>query len=805
MVHLLVALLVIALGAIGVSRLSFNVDLMKLLPPGLPGVAGTVTFQKFHERPDELLVTLQAADGEDGGDLAADLAERLAAVPGLTGAIQAEPVWRTAPEGLTELSAHAWLNAAPARVLELEAALAPERIDALLQARLGRISETFDPMTAALASRDPLGLGAVLAAAAGDGAGSNGSDGFATADGTFHVLKVATPRKLQGYREISRWLGQVREAAAAWQRTQPGAAAVKIAYTGSPAFEAEIGTGMERDMSQSISGISVLVGVLFWLLHRRLRPLFYLMLAMLVTGLLTLGVAGLTFGTLDVMSMGFAAILMGMIEDFGVMGLHEAMRRPDADFRAIHAAVFPSIAWSALTSAAVFGVLGLSTLPGIARMGLLTALGILIGAAVMLYGFLPLAMGRSGQRLVPRASGGSVRFGNWPGWLALGLAVVSGGVLLFGGLPGSTNNTGILRPRHCQAFEALVQLQQRLQPTRSDAHWLPVIIRGESPALVAASMRGLETRLATAAADGRTAGHVLPSAMVPDPARQAANLPVLARLVAARTRLLGALDAAGFTAEGMAFSRGVLDVWQRWGGGEGGATRWPADGLLEKYLGPVLRRDAAGVTVCGFVLLPANVDPAQAAILTEIQQDPAVQVGGLEYLAGQLKAVLRAEVKRVLLPAAAVLGGLLFLVFRNARERLVAVGALAFSGVLLLGTMRATGLTWNFVNIGAVPLALGLGLDFNIHMLHALRERGADGHGIGRALAYCGLSTGLGFGALGFSDNVGLASFGQTAMVGVLATLLTAAFFIPWVWRRLDGAVVGAAPVDGAAAGGRVD
>ena len=94
-------------------------------------------------------------------------------------------------------------------------------------------------------------------------------------------------------------------------------------------------------------------------------------------------------------------------------------------------------------------------------------------------------------------------------------------------------------------------------------------------------------------------------------------------------------------------------------------------------------------------------------------------------------------------------------------------------------------MTWNFVNIGAVPLSLGLGLDFNIHMIHALRERGAEGHGIGRALAYCGLSTGLGFGTLGLSDNGGLSTFGQTAMIGVLATLLTAAFFVPWVWRQL--------------------
>lgn len=786
--YALFALLVIALGAVGVSRLSFNVDLLRLLPRDLPGVAGTLAFQKFHDRPDELLITLQSADGAEVGDLAEDLANHLAAARGLAQRVQSEPVWRTAAAGLVELTANAWLNAPPERVRRLEGALAPDRLDAWLKTRLGTIAESIDPLTAALDSRDPLGLGAVLTDALGAGADPGGGDGFATDDGTFHLLKVKAGRPLHGYRDASRWLAEVRAAVQAWQKSQPAAVALKIGYTGGPAFEAEIGSGMEQDMSQSISSITLIVALLFWLLHRRIRPLFYLLLAMLVTSLLTLGVAGLTFGTLDVMSMGFAAILMGMIEDFGVLGLHEAMRRPEADFRAIHAGVFPSIAWSAVTAAAVFASLGLSTLPGIARMGLLTALGIMIGAAVMLYGFLPLVMRLDTGKTAPPAVAGGGRPARWPGWLALTLTLLCAGALSWRGLPGVDNHAAVLRPRHCQAFEALLELQHRLQPAQADTLWLPVILHAQAAEPLAASLRQLETRLDRAKAAGLTGGHLLPSSFVPDPARQAANLPGLTRLAGARDRLLRALDEAGFTAEGAVFSRGVLDLWARWGQEPAAGIRWPSAGLLDDFIGPVLRRDADGITACGFVMLPQSANPFQAAIIGEIQQDGNVRVGGLEYLTSQLESLLDSEVKRVLLPAAAVLGVLFFLVFRTARERMVAVGSLAFSALLLVGAMSASGLTWNFVNIGAVPLSLGLGLDFNIHMIHALRHRGADGHGIGRALAYCGLSTGLGFGALGLSDNVGLASFGQTAMIGVLATLLTAAFVVPWAWRCLDRA-----------------
>jgi CubicO group peptidase (beta-lactamase class C family)/predicted exporter len=777
---------VIALGAVGVARLNFNVDLLKLLPRDLPGVAGTAAFQKFHDLPDELQITMQSTDGSDVGDLAEELAAQLAAVSRLARRVQADPAWRTAPGGLIELTAHAWLNARPEQLLELETALAPAQIDSLLQARLGAISESISPLTAVLQSRDPLGLGRVLTEALDAGAGLDGSDGFSTADGTFHLIKVKTGRPLKGYRETSEWLIRVREVVAAWQRSQPAAAEVKIAYTGSPAFEAEIGLGMEHDMSQSISGITFIVALLFWLLHRRIRPLFYLLLAMLVTGLLTLGVAGLTFGTLDVMSMGFAAILMGMVEDFGVMGLHAAMRRPDDGFRAIHAELFPSIAWSALTAAAVFASLGLSTLPGIARMGCLTALGILIGAAVMLYGFLPMAMrGRAAHPSPSPSAAGIKGWPAWPGALAAILTLLCVGALLMRGLPGIDDSAGVLRPRHCQAFETLLDLEHRLKPDSANTLWLPVILRADSPTQLSSSLRQLESRLTNAKAKGLTLGHLLPSAFTPDPTRQAANLPVLARLAVARTRLLESLDAAGFTAEGAAYSRGVLDIWSQWGNDKAPTTRWLSDQLLDDFVGPLLRRDAEGVMACGFVRLPNSSRPFESGILAEIQQDPCVQVGGWDYLTAQLKSLCHSEIKRVLLPALAVLGVLFFLVFRNARERLVAVGSLAFSGLLLLGVMSATGLAWNFVNIGTVPLVLGLGLDFNIHMIHALRERGADGHGIGRALAYCGLSTGLGFGALGLSDNGALATFGQTSMIGVLATLLTAAFFVPWVWRRL--------------------
>ena len=119
---------------------------------------------------------------------------------------------------------------------------------------------------------------------------------------------------------------------------------------------------------------------------------------------------------------------------------------------------------------------------------------------------------------------------------------------------------------------------------------------------------------------------------------------------------------------------------------------------------------------------------------------------------------------------------------------MLALGSLALGGLALLAVMSALGQTWNIVSIGAVPLTLGLGLDFTIHMIYSLRHMTKSEQvattGIGRALAYCGLSTGLGFGSLAMAGNQGLVSLGICAMTGVLGTLFSAAFVLPWVWRK---------------------
>jgi predicted RND superfamily exporter protein len=104
---------------------------------------------------------------------------------------------------------------------------------------------------------------------------------FVSDDGTFRVLYIRAARELRDYRECIEWMDSVKSIIenAVWE-TKP--AAVELGYTGRPAFEAEAATGMQREMTFSAGGTAVVIAVLFWLAHRRLKPMLWL-LALLAT------------------------------------------------------------------------------------------------------------------------------------------------------------------------------------------------------------------------------------------------------------------------------------------------------------------------------------------------------------------------------------------------------------------------------------------------------------------------------------------------------------------------------------------
>src|SRR5690606_21449916 len=128
----------------------------------------------------------------------------------------------------------------------------------------------------------------------------------------------------------------------------------------------------------------VLIALLFWVMFRRLKPLLWIQGLLMLSMVLTMSAGGLLVGKISIMSLGFAAIVLGIIVDYAVLIIQESRQHPHLDSRQLRRLAAPGIIAGACTTSTVFLSLLFSGLPGLSELGLLVALGVLVGLCVML-------------------------------------------------------------------------------------------------------------------------------------------------------------------------------------------------------------------------------------------------------------------------------------------------------------------------------------------------------------------------------------------------------------------------------------
>src|SRR5207244_10751450 len=92
---------------------------------------------------------------------------------------------------------------------------------------------------------------------------------------------------------------------------------------------------------------------------------------------------------INVVSMGFAAMLLGLAVDYAVVHYQEALAHPEMSVPEIRSAIAPSIFWAATTTICAFLVLNFGGLPGLGQLGTLVGVGVALSACIMIFEFLP--------------------------------------------------------------------------------------------------------------------------------------------------------------------------------------------------------------------------------------------------------------------------------------------------------------------------------------------------------------------------------------------------------------------------------
>src|SRR4051812_11639830 len=393
----LLFLLLVAVG-FGIYRLRFDVEILNLLPPGEPVVEGLKLFQQNFANARELIVTVQAPEPEAAEQAARALAERLRKETNLVAEATWQPPWLEHPEQSAELVGYLWLNQPPEVFGALTNKLAPTNLPAVLQDAREALASSFSPDDLARLSYDPFGLTRLPESATASAASfGQGEELFASRDGRFRMVFIEASSELGNYRECANWLDKVKQIVDSPEFKSAMPRNVGIKYTGRPAFVAEIGKGMERDMGAPSAGTLAVIALLFYITHRRWRPLLWLIVLLILILGTALALGGLVYGTLNVVSLGFASILLGLAEDFGIVLYEESRTHPELPPPDVRKIAAPGIFWSSITTCGAFLLLNLSGLPGLGQLGTLVAIGIAVAAFVMSYAYLPPLIAKRGH------------------------------------------------------------------------------------------------------------------------------------------------------------------------------------------------------------------------------------------------------------------------------------------------------------------------------------------------------------------------------------------------------------------------
>jgi predicted RND superfamily exporter protein len=124
---------------------------------------------------------------------------------------------------------------------------------------------------------------------------------------------------------------------------------------------------------------------------------------------------------------------------------------------------------------------------------------------------------------------------------------------------------------------------------------------------------------------------------------------------------------------------------------------------------------------------------------------------------------------------------LLWIVLKRLGDVLLTLVPLILAGVVTLELCVVLGLPLNFANIIALPLLLGVGVAFKIYYIMAWRAGQTDllQSPLTRAVYYSALTTATAFGSLWLSSHPGTSSMGKLLALSLLTTLAAAVLFQP--------------------------
>lgn len=807
-------------------RLTFNNDMLSLLPRKDPAVRAYVETLEDFGSNTYLLVAIRIPEGavvDPYETLADQLAARLARLPELK-SVQHR---FGDPEELMQTffpKSVLFLDAGGRR--QLEERLTDEGIRERVR-ELRRQAGTIQGMAAKqLLLADPLGLSDIFLGRVQSSRGTlkvDWTSGYYLSNDHRLLLILAEPVKPPQDIKFNQRLADevdriIEQSVAGWGEIAGPQAGKKPEVVVGGAYHTAVGDAslIRNDMLVNI--VTSVLGVLLLILvaFRRPAALAYSFIPLLSGLIITFGFAKLTVGSLSSATSVVAALLVGLGIDFSIVSYGryvEERRRGESLESALMSMSGTSgraVFVGAITTTATFWAFTFTDFTGLRQMGLLTGTGILFCACAVFF-LLPAMLAWSEDHHQRRKTEPNLYIHSFGSNRLMKLcmhhrrpAFLVGVVITLAALALAVRvefdeSMKTMRPKGNRGIDVAEEVGKKFG---SGFDSMMLVVTGKTPEeaidLAGRGAAGAHRLVET----GTLLGFSGVTSLIPPPSQQREALGWLDRQRA------GALDlerirstfTQAATAEGLrpeAFAPGLELLAQAVGlQGPIGYADFQENEQTRLLLDRYLRKTARGWKAVVYLYPPDNrwrrSAPPDAMRLAQ-ELGPQAALAGTNVVNERVRALVLRDAWIAGILGFLLVAVLLWIDLRNLRQTFMALAPLTVGMLWMVGGMVAIGTPMNFINIFVTTMIIGIGVDYGVHVLHRFREvrdlpRETFEKGMletGKAVVAAALSTIVGFGSITFSHYPGLQTTGKVAILGALSTSLVTITLLPAVlsWR----------------------
>jgi predicted RND superfamily exporter protein len=582
---------------------------------------------------------------------------------------------------------------------------------------------------------------------------------------------------------------------------------IKVSFTGAhPIATAEAKT-LRFDMQSSFFSSLILVLILFFYAYRRWITLLFAGLPLFGGIQLTMGIASLTLGSLNILTSAFAAILVGLGIDFAVhiYDRYHQERTLGAD---ISSAIETTLTqtgegiWTgAFTTIFAFVVLFFSRVQGIVELAFLVSIGLLC-ALLCIYFVLPsfliwIDSRKKSYHYQPLQTFGFKKLSSFLEKNPLLCFSILIGITLFFAI--FTFRIEVerdfrnLRPKEIKSLEVFDRMAKAFGGKKLEAITIHEGKDFHSLLSKEEEVIGIFERYKR---DEKIDSFVSLSQFIPSPEKQK-NISRAIRdsidLDRVRKNFIEALKENGFEMDEFQTLIQSLEDLEK-----GNEKIYPPEILTASINEGPLKRGIEHLLVKKgetYRIVSHLYYQKGKLSLDQLEKElPGISITGPEKVESEILRIVKEDLFLLTPIAFLIVLFLVFLHFRRWRTTFFTIMPLVMGLIWMVGGMSLFRIRINFVNAVILPMIIGMGIDNSVHLMHRYLEGGRRdaGHALrttGRAMSMCSLTTMLGFGSLVTARYQALSTMGWVTILGMGFCLITALSLLPTLlilWKGKD-------------------